>query len=174
MKEISQPEEIHLQIVEVMKRFPEGISRAQIKSELGHGGVPPEHLRHLARRIRELDKWFLIDKTTITDCAEQDRQVLSDQERSSGALRAEVLYGAHGRCQHCAKSIELDGIVLMVERREPEYYADVDCCEDWWAVCHDCSVGTKACVVSPMTAGARPIIERCGMSPSGILGRHRR
>lgn len=74
VKGMSQPEEIHLRIVEIMRRFPEGISSGQIKCELGREGIPPEDLCHLARRIRELDKWFIIEKKATTDPAEQDRQ----------------------------------------------------------------------------------------------------
>ena len=50
---ISQPGQIHLRIIEVMKRFPEGISGLQISLELEREGFPPEDLGHLGRRIRE-------------------------------------------------------------------------------------------------------------------------
>jgi hypothetical protein len=173
VKETSQPEEIHLRIVEIMKRFPEGSPSGQIKCELGREGIPPEDLRHLARRIRELDKWFIIEEKAITDPAEKDRQVFSDQEWTSQTLRAAVLYRAHGCCQRCGKTIKVHSIRLMVERKEPEYCEDVDYCDDWRAVCEDCSVRTKACLVSPMIAGARPRFKGCRMSTSGKLGRHR-
>jgi hypothetical protein len=173
VKEMSQPEEIHLRIVEIMKRFPEGISSGQIKCELGREGIPPEDLRHLARRIRELDRWFIIEKKAIVDPAERGEQVFSDQEWTSQTLRAAVLYQAHGRCQRCGKTIKADGIRLMVERKEPEYCEDVDYRDGWWAVCEDCSVRRKACFVSPMMAGARPRLKGCRMSTSGKLGRHR-
>ena len=78
-KDISQPGKIHLRIVEVMKRFPEGISCDQIRHELEREGVPAEDIGHLGRRIRELDKWFIIEKTTITQTAKSTGQVIGDE-----------------------------------------------------------------------------------------------
>jgi hypothetical protein len=76
---ISQPGQIHMRIIEVMKRFPEGISGGQIRQELEKEGLRPEDQTHLDRRIRELDKWFIIEKTTTTQTAESNRQVISDE-----------------------------------------------------------------------------------------------
>ena len=86
-KDISQPGKIHLRIVEVMKRFPEGISGVQIRHELEREGIPPEDLGHLGRRIRELDKWFIIEKTTTAQTAESDTHVIGDEGQISQALR---------------------------------------------------------------------------------------
>jgi hypothetical protein len=41
-KKVSTPGKIHLRIVEVMKRFPEGISGGQIRQELEKEGLLPE------------------------------------------------------------------------------------------------------------------------------------
>jgi hypothetical protein len=63
---ISQPGQIHLRIIEVMKRFPEGISGGQIRQELEKEGLRPEDQTHLDRRKRDLKKWFIIEKIKST------------------------------------------------------------------------------------------------------------
>jgi hypothetical protein len=46
----SKPGKIHLRIVEVMKRFPGGISGGQIRQELEKEGLEPGDQTHLDRR----------------------------------------------------------------------------------------------------------------------------
>ena len=46
MAKESQPGKLHLRIVEVMKRFPEGISCDQIRHELEREGIPAEDIGH--------------------------------------------------------------------------------------------------------------------------------
>jgi hypothetical protein len=55
---ISRPGEIHLRIVEVMKRFPDGVSGGQIRQELEKAGLRPEDQTHLDRRKRA-EQWRL-------------------------------------------------------------------------------------------------------------------
>jgi hypothetical protein len=56
----SKPGAIHLRIVNVMKRFPGGISGGQIRQELEKEGLRPEDQTHLDRRKRDLKKRFII------------------------------------------------------------------------------------------------------------------
>jgi hypothetical protein len=42
----SKPGKIHLRIIEVMKRFPGGISGGQIRQELEREGLEPEDQTH--------------------------------------------------------------------------------------------------------------------------------
>lgn len=58
----SNPGKIHLRIIEVMKRFPQGISGGQIRQELEREGLEPGGQTHLDRRKRDLKKWFVIQK----------------------------------------------------------------------------------------------------------------
>jgi hypothetical protein len=62
----SNPGKIHLRTIEVMKRFPRGISGGQIRQELEKEGLDPGEQTHLDRRKRDLKKWFLIDKKVAT------------------------------------------------------------------------------------------------------------
>jgi hypothetical protein len=61
-KKTSKPGDIHLKIVEVLKRFPEGISGGQIRQELEKEGLRAEDQTHLDRRKRDLKKCFVIQK----------------------------------------------------------------------------------------------------------------
>ena len=76
----SKPGAIHLRIVEVMKRFPKGISGGQIRQELEKKGLQPEEQTHLDRRKRDLKKWFVIQKTK------------AEQITTEGKKRNVVLY----------------------------------------------------------------------------------
>jgi hypothetical protein len=62
----SKPGKIHLRIVEVMKKFPGGISGGQIRQELEKEGLEPGDQTHLDRRKRDLKKWFVIEKDLAT------------------------------------------------------------------------------------------------------------
>jgi hypothetical protein len=130
-KKSSNPGKIHLRIIEVMKRFPDGISSGQIRHELEREGLRPEDQTHLDRRKRDLKKWFIIEKT---DCQQfvdgktrtvtvyrytGDRELVTDEGQISQKLRAEVIHAAHGRCQMCGRTIEAHAISLVVDHRKP-------------------------------------------------------
>jgi len=114
----SKPGKIHLRIIEVMKRFPGGISGGQIRHELEKEGLEPGDQTHLDRRKRDLKKWFVINKDLATlVVGGKNRKVtlykyagvrkkVVDQGQISLKERAEVIHGAHGRCQMCGKSVE--------------------------------------------------------------------
>jgi hypothetical protein len=63
-KKTSKPGEIHLRIIEVMKRFPDGVTGGQLRQELEKEGLRPEEQTHLDRRKRDLLKWFVIQKSS--------------------------------------------------------------------------------------------------------------
>ena len=58
-KAISKPGQIHLLIIDVMKRFPDGVSGGEIRHELEKDGLKREDQTHLDRRKRDLKKWFV-------------------------------------------------------------------------------------------------------------------
>src|SRR5208283_2823122 len=117
-KNISKPGKIHLQIVEVLKRFPEGATGGTIRLELEKEGLRPEDQTHLDRRKRDLKKWFVIKK--IKGLQEVDgkkrtaiyykyvgkRARILDEGQISQRVRAEVIHAAHGQCQMCGETIE--------------------------------------------------------------------
>jgi len=155
-KKHSQPGQIHLRIIEVMRRFPEGVSAGQIRQELEREGLRPEEQTHLDRRKRDLKKWFVIEKIkssqlvagktvaiTLYRCRGKKRQV-TDEGQISQRLHAEVIHSAHGRCQMCGKTIERDGITLVVDHKKPRDWGGTNDRENLWAVCVECNAGKKA------------------------------
>jgi len=80
----------------------------------------------LDRRKRDLKKWFVINKILATIVVgSKNRKVtlykyagvrkkVVDQGQISLKERAEVIHGAHGRCQMCGKSVEQHGVTLVV------------------------------------------------------------
>jgi hypothetical protein len=81
---VSRPGSIHLRIVEVLKRFPDGIAGGQIRQELEREGLRPEDQTHLDRRKRDLKKWFVIEKVKST-------------QEADGKKRTVILYKYRGK-----------------------------------------------------------------------------
>jgi hypothetical protein len=157
-----------------MKRFPEGISSGQIRHELEREGIPPGDLGQIARRIRELDKWFIIEKMMIAQTAVGDTRVMGDEGQITETLRAGVLYRARGRCQRCGKTIKTDSIALVVRRRRAKYWGDDYNHDNLWAICEECNAGKKSHFVRPMITGARPRFKSCRMSTIGRKSQYTR
>jgi hypothetical protein len=157
-KNASKPGGIHLKIVEVLKRFPGGISGGQIRSELEKDGLRAEDQTHLDRRKRDLKKWFQIEKVkTIQEVAGKKRTIVlykylgersrvTDEGQISLRIRAEVIHAAHGRCQMCGKTVEKHGIALVVDHKKPRDpdWGGTNNRENLWAICEDCNSGKKA------------------------------
>lgn len=155
-KSRSKPGGIHLRIVEVMKRFPDGISGGQIRQELEKEGLHPEDQTHLDRRKRDLKKWFVIRKTSTTTviggkkrkvvlyCYTGQREAVTDQGQISLKDRAEVIHAAHGRCQMCGRTVDKHGITLVVDHKKPRDWGGTNDRENLWAICDECNAGKKA------------------------------
>jgi len=156
MVKTSKPGKIHLQIIEILKRFPDGVTGGQIRQELEREGLRAEDQTHLDRRKRDLKKWFLIEKRKNVDqVGSKKRQVvlykysgektlITDPGGVNTKLRAEVIRAAHGRCQMCGRTIETHGIVLVVDHKRPRDWGGSNDRENLWAVCDDCNSGKKA------------------------------
>jgi 5-methylcytosine-specific restriction endonuclease McrA len=152
----SKPSSIHLRIVEVMKRFPNGISGGQIRQEMEREGLRPDDQTHLDRRKRDLKKWFLVEKIVSTqEIGGKNRKVVlykyvgkkksvTDEGQVSQKLRAEVVHAAHGRCQMCGRTIEVHGIALVVDHKKPRDWGGSNKRENLWAICEECNAGKKA------------------------------
>jgi 5-methylcytosine-specific restriction endonuclease McrA len=152
----SKPGTIHLRIVDLMKRFPDGISGGQIRQELEKEGLRPEDQTHLDRRKRDLKKWFFIGKVESTQIVNgKSRKVtlykyagkrkdISDEGGINIRLRAEVFHAAHGRCQMCGKTVAEDEIKLVVDHKKPRAWGGTNDRENLWAICVPCNSGKKA------------------------------
>src|SRR5881392_2985004 len=116
----SKPGTIHLRIVEVLKRFPDGATGGQIRQELEKEGLKAEDQTHLDRRKRDLKKWFEIEKlksTQVMDGLKRivvlykyvgEKSAVIDEGQVSLKLRAEILHAAEGRCEMCGRTILKD------------------------------------------------------------------
>jgi 5-methylcytosine-specific restriction endonuclease McrA len=152
----SRPSLIHRQIVDVMKRFPDGISGGQIRQELEKAGLRPEDQTHLDRRKRDLKKWFVIEKLNATQIVDGkrrrvvlykytgERRHITDEGDISQKVRAQVLRGAHGRCQMCGRTIEKHDIALVVDHKTPRDWGGSNDRGNLWALCEECNAGKKA------------------------------
>src|SRR2546427_7872119 len=152
----SRPGKIHLRIVEVMKRFPEGVTGGQIRQELEKEGLRPEDQTHLDRRKRDLKKWFLIEKvrsTAIIDGKQPiiflykykgERKAVTDEGSINLKTRAQILRDAHGKCGMCGRTIEKHGITLVVDHKTPRDWGGSNEAQNLWAICEDCNGGKKA------------------------------
>ncbi len=155
-KTTSKPGVIHLRIIEVLKRFPQGATGGQIRQELEKGGLKPEEQTHLDRRKRDLKKWFVIEKMKSThEVMGRKRNVtlykyvgerkrVTDEGQIDLKSRAQVIHDAHGRCQMCGKTVEKHGIALVVDHKKPRDWGGTNDIENLWAICEDCNSGKKA------------------------------
>lgn len=153
---MSKPGSIHLQIIDVMKRFPEGITGGQIRQELEKLGLRPEDQTHLDRRKRDLKKWFMIQKVKVTQDVEGKKRIVvlykylgkkekfTDEGQVDQKLRAEIIRLARGRCQMCGRSIEKHGIALVVDHKKPRDWGGRNDPTNLWAICEECNAGKKA------------------------------
>lgn len=152
----SKPGAIHLRIIEVMKRFPDGITGGQIRQELEQEGLRPEDQTHLDRRKRDLKKWFLIQTSEATQTVNEkprkvtlykflgERSDITDEGDISIKVKAEVHHAAHGRCQMCGKTIAEDAIKLVVDHKKPRDWGGTNDRANLWAICVECNAGKKS------------------------------
>lgn len=152
----SKPGTIHQRIVEVMQRFPGGVSGGQIRQELEKEGLRPEDQTHLDRRKRDLKKWFIIKKNKAAQLVDGkkrtivlyqyagNKEAITDEGQVSKKLYAEVIRAAYGRCQMCGKTIEKHAITLVVDHKKPRDWGGTNDRDNLWAICEDCNSGKKA------------------------------
>jgi 5-methylcytosine-specific restriction endonuclease McrA len=151
----SKPGKIHLQIIEVMKRFPMGISGGQIREELARGGLGANEQTHLDRRKRDLKKWFEIEKRMdYRDIDGKKRKVMLyvyhgkrkrvvDEGGVNQRIRGQVLRAAHGQCQMCGRTISKHQVTLVVDHKKPREWGGTNDRENLWAICEECNAGKK-------------------------------
>ena len=147
----SKPGAIHLRIIEVMKRFPDGISGGQIRQELEKEGLEPGDQTHLDRRKRDLRKWFTITKEIATSVVNGKKRRVTlykfsgyrgeivDEGQINQKVWAEVIRSARGRCQMCGRSIEKHGIALVVDHKKPREWGGTNDLDNLWAICEGCN-----------------------------------
>ncbi len=128
-----------------MKKYPEGISEGDLRSNLG---IPTNQLQQFGRRRRDLYNWY--DIASIRKGREflyvfkGARKEPRDANPVDRKLRAEVLAQARGRCQMCGRSVDGDGIRIEVDHKMPREWGGRTEIGNLWALCHECNQGKKA------------------------------
>lgn len=152
----SKPGQIHRRMIEIMKRFPDGVSGGQLREELEKEGLRAAEQTHLDRRKRDLKKWFVIDKITANQVVDGravtvtlyqykgERGDRTDEGEINIKVRAAVLHAAHGRCQMCGKTIDEDGIKLVVDHKKPRAWGGTNDRQNLQALCEACNAGKKS------------------------------
>jgi len=69
---------------------------------------------------------------------------VTDEGQVSQKLRAEVIHGAHGRCQMCGGTVEQDGVKLVVDHKKPRDWGGSNDRSNLWVICEECNSGKKA------------------------------
>jgi 5-methylcytosine-specific restriction endonuclease McrA len=140
----SGPSKIHIRLIEILEKHPEGLTSGQWRKELG---IPPDEQTHLDRRKRDLKKWFHIDKRREGGITLYFYKGRRKTALASGGVslkvRAEVLNAAHEKCGMCGRTIKQHGIVLVVDHRIPQDWGGTSEPDNLWAICEDCNQGKK-------------------------------
>jgi 5-methylcytosine-specific restriction endonuclease McrA len=140
----SRPSKLHIRMIEVLQKHPEGMTSGQWRKELG---IPPDEQTHLDRRKRDLKKWFQIKKhreggQTFYVYAGKRKTPL-DTGGISLKLKAEIFDAANERCGMCGKTIQRHKITLVIDHRIPRDWGGKTERENLWAICEDCNQGKK-------------------------------
>lgn len=143
------PSRIHVDIAEILKAHPKGLSSGDVRRELQNLGYPPGEQAHADRRMRDLNNWWRIDRRregnrvlyTIGERREKPRA-----RTISLAVRAMVLQ--HRRCAMCGRNPEEDGIKLVVGHKIPLSWGGTDNIENLQPLCDECNAGKNALFAS--------------------------
>lgn len=100
----------------------------------------------LQRRRRELNRWFIIERTIQGpdhryELIGMKVQLPEEERQINRAVRAEVLQ--HGRCDMCGRHVS-EGIRLHVDHKIPRSWGGDDEIENLQALCEDCNEGKQA------------------------------
>lgn len=141
---MKEPTGMVAQIIELLRKHPEGLTSGEIREKLQ---VPADQQTHLDRRKREVRKWYELITVPHPD---NPRYILGERLKGdpnvsevNGRLRAEVLRGARGRCQMCGKTIVEDGVKLQVDHKIPQTWGGTNDPDNLWALCAECNHGKK-------------------------------
>lgn len=132
------------EILNVIKRHPEGITAGKIRDELG---LAPDQQSQLDRRRRQLYSHYEIQKNGTGQETRyvyvRDRVRPLDTANISEKDRFRALYEARGRCGVCGQTVEKHGITLVVDHRIPRDWGGKTEPDNLWAICEPCNRGKK-------------------------------
>ncbi|MBS0240149.1 MAG: HNH endonuclease [Proteobacteria bacterium] len=137
---MADKKKLHDQIVEVLKKYPNGLSIHELREKLPSDiGAQAE----LNKRVRELRYKHAIPYENGKYYYRGKRSVPLDNQGINSKLRAAVLNMAHGRCQMCGRTVAEDGIKLEVDHKVPHNWGGPTAIENLWAICSLCNSGKR-------------------------------
>lgn len=130
-------------MLELLRREPAGLTLPEMRVLLNLG--PHEHI-HLDRRLRDLDPFYVIDRKQDGNAVRyiyRKKRLEPLVAAVNLRQRAAVLHRARGRCGMCGRTVEEDGIKLVVDHRVPQEWGGTNDLENLWAICEECNAGKK-------------------------------
>ena len=73
-----------------------------------------------------------------------ERTSVTDEGQIGSKLRAEVIHGAHGRCQMCGRTVARHRVILVIDHKKPRDWGGTNERDNLWAICEECNSGKKA------------------------------
>ena len=152
--------QIHEQLLTLLKEHPEGLSEGEMRIALG---LPSEKQVQFGRRRRDLHYYYRIEKKRVgpkvlyiyVGPLEQPR----DARPIDLKMRAQAIHAAHGRCGMCGRTIEKQGVILVVDHKIPREWGGKTESDNLWAVCEECNHGKKNLFASVDSAAMRSAIK---------------
>jgi intracellular sulfur oxidation DsrE/DsrF family protein len=136
--------EIHERMLDILKRHPEGISINKIRTALS---VSADAQQQLDRRLRDLDKWYNIERRRS---GKEVLYVLTGErtESISGkgvdkTTRARILHRDGYQCQACGRTPSEDAVKLQIDHKVPREWGGKVEDDNLWALCSDCNEGKR-------------------------------
>ena len=136
---------IHKDILELLRKNPEGLSIYEIRELL-----PPEIdiQQHLDKRVRELRYYYDVPlerkgRKSLYVLKGKRKKPITDSGQVSSQLRAELLHRAHQRCQMCGKTVAEDGVKLQIDHKIPRNWGGKSESDNLWAICQLCNGGKR-------------------------------
>lgn len=131
------------EVLELLKKHPEGLNASQIRQALG-GDVGAQE--QLMRRLRYLRKHYDVPYDPVGKVyryAGEKPELDTDSGAISGKQRARILNLARGRCQMCGRTVAEDDVKLQVDHKVPQTWGGLTVDENLWAICTPCNHGKR-------------------------------
>lgn len=135
---------IHLQILELLKSHPDGLTIHEIRENIP--GIDIQ--QHLDKRVRELRYHYNVPLKrnrgkSVYVLGARRTDGASETGRIKSKDRAAVLHKANGRCQMCGRTVAGDDIKLQVDHKIPRNWGGTDDIDNLWALCELCNGGKR-------------------------------
>lgn len=134
---------IHLTILELLTKNPEGLDIGQIRA-LGK----IEGHQHLDKRVRELYPLYEIatsheGRRFVYKLIKKRDGDTYDYTAISKTIRAKVIHRDGRRCRMCGKTVDEDHVKLHIDHKIPREWGGPTSEENLWSLCSGCNEGKR-------------------------------